>query len=462
MGLRDLLLLAILVGSVPLIYIKPFFGVLVWYWMSLMNPHLLSWNLASLPLAQVIALAMLSSMLVSREKKRFPVNDIVVLLVLFWLWMLVTTIFAFYPELAWRQWDKVWKIMLTTFAAILVLNRKPRVIALTAVAAGSLALYGIKGGVFTILTGGGYRVWGPAGSFIGGNNEIGLALVVVLPLVWCLGELREDRYSRIGAYVAVFLCFVAILGTQSRGAALGVLAMVGFLGWRSSHRGPFILFAIAMIPIALVMMPESWYDRMSTLSDYQSDASAMGRLRAWEMAFYLALDRPLIGGGFEAFGLATYAIYLPSYGIATDAHSIYFEILGEHGFVGLALFLGLMAATWRHCVRIAKQTKDREDLQWAKLLAESFQVSLFGYAITGAFLGLAYFDLFYCLVALVVGLGVVVQKELSAVEEAVEGVGRLGVEDEGRDQRGDGERKPVRGSFFARGFGWMMSWWRRL
>ncbi len=116
MGLRDIVLLITIYGSIPFILRKPFLGVLVWYWLSLMNPHLISWTLTRQPFAQIIALAMLGSLLISRtEKKQIPATPITITLAVFWFWMLVTTIFSFYPQLAWGQWDKVWKIFLTTY-----------------------------------------------------------------------------------------------------------------------------------------------------------------------------------------------------------------------------------------------------------------------------------------------------------------------------------------------------------
>lgn len=140
----------------------------------------------------------------------------------------------------------------------------------------------------------------------------------------------------------------------------------------------------------------------------------MGRLKAWEMAFNLALNRPL-GGGFETFKPATYLMYLPELGARrTDAHSIYFETMAEHGFIGLALFLLLGVFSLLTCGRIIRTTRGIAHLEWMNMLARMVQVSLVGYAASGAFLGLAYFNLYYALVAIVVGMAVVLRQELPA------------------------------------------------
>jgi len=194
MGLRDIVLLIAIYGSIPFILRKPFVGVLVWYWLSLMNPHRISWTLENQPFAYVIALTTLISLLIAKnEKKEIPWTPITITLALYWAWMLVTTVFALYPQLAWHQWDKVWKIMLTTFAAMLLLNSKQRIVALTAVSALSVGFYGFKGGFFTLATGGSNRVWGPPGSFLCGNNEVGLALVMTVPLLFFLRTLSPSK-----------------------------------------------------------------------------------------------------------------------------------------------------------------------------------------------------------------------------------------------------------------------------
>ena len=144
----------------------------------------------------------------------------------------------------------------------------------------------------------------------------------------------------------------------------------------------------------------------------------MGRINAWHFAFNLALDRPLIGGGFGAFDRRLFRIYAPEPENFHDAHSIYFEVLGEQGFVGLGLFLLLLFLAWRSGSKIIRLTKDREDMVWANNLAAMVQVSLAGYIVGGAFLGLAYFDLLYHLIAILVLTKTVINKQL---EEAGEG-----------------------------------------
>jgi probable O-glycosylation ligase (exosortase A-associated) len=127
----------------------------------------------------------------------------------------------------------------------------------------------------------------------------------------------------------------------------------------------------------------------------------MGRINAWKMAFNMARDRPL-GGGFDCFHEYTFALYAPNPEDIHDSHSIYFEVLGDHGFIGLAIFLTLGLMTWRTASWIVARAKRDREKRWLADLASMIQVSLVGYASAGAFLGLAYFDYYYTLIAIVV------------------------------------------------------------
>ncbi len=206
---------------------------------------------------------------------------------------------------------------------------------------------------------------------------------------------------RHGITIAIVLTAIAIVGSQSRGAALGVVAMGIFLWLKSRNRFFIGLVGMAAVALVFAVMPQQWFDRMASISNYQSDESAKTRINSWHMAFNLAKDRPF-GGGYECFRDAMFARYAPEPGSVADAHSIYFEVMGEHGFVGFALFLALGLMTWFTASWINKRTRRAPETRWAADLAVMIQVSLVGYATAGAFLGLAYFDFYYTLVACIV------------------------------------------------------------
>jgi len=401
---RDIVITFAILFCLVLTIRKPFVGVLTWTWLGLMNPHMLCWSFAAgQPFAQMVAAVTLGSILVhTGEKKSIPWTALSIVLAIWWVWMFVTTNFALNPTGAWQQWDKVWKIQLFVFVTMMMLTSKERINALVWVMLVSLGFYGVKGGIFTILTGGGYHVMGPASTFIGGNNEIGLALIMTIPIMRYVQLQAEATWLKHAMLASMILSFVAVLGTQSRGALVGVVAMIAYLVMKSRKKAPLILLLVLLLPVGYSFMPESWHDRMATIETYEEDKSATGRINAWWTAWYLALDRPIVGGGFETFRPWVFSLYAPNPLDSRDVHSIYFETLGEHGFVGLFLFLTLGALGLRTASRIVRETKNDPRLFWMRDLASMLYVSLIGYAVSGAFLGLAYFDYYYTLLAVIV------------------------------------------------------------
>jgi O-antigen ligase len=119
-----------------------------------------------------------------------------------------------------------------------------------------------------------------------------------------------------------------------------------------------------------------------------------------------------MGGGLRTFTPELFLEYAPDPGRFHDAHSIFFEVLAEQGYVGLLLFLVMGLATLLLASRTIRMARAREDLGWAALLAGMLQVSLVGYVVGGLFLGLAYFDLPYSLLGLVVATHGVVARQL--------------------------------------------------
>lgn len=409
--MRDIAVTFAVFASLPFILKRPWIGILVWTWLGFMNPHRMAWGFSmTMPFAMIVAVTTLTAMLFSREQKRIPWERESVVLLIFAGWMLLTTTFAVYSGPAWEQFDKVVKIQLMIFVAMILINTPERLKALVWTMALSLAFYGVKGGIFTIVHGGVYRVQGPSRTFISGNNELGLAMAMTVPLLFFLARGARHHLVRVAMYSATVLTALGAIGTQSRGALLGMAAM-GVVLWLKSRQKMMVALIGAVAVFAVVqIMPESWYARIGTIKTYDADQSAMGRINAWRMAFNLALDRPL-GGGFETFRPGMFALYAPDPTDYRDVHSVYFEVLGEHGFVGLFLFLLLVALTWRSASTIARAVKTDAERSWMADLATTIQVSLVAYLTAGAFLGMAYFDFYYSLVLIVVLLKAMLRRD---------------------------------------------------
>lgn len=416
--MRDIAIALIVFGSLPFIFKRPYIGVLMWVWMSVMNPHRLSWGFAyNFPFAAVIAGVTLAGLLVTKDPKKLPMTPVVITLLCFTGWMVVTTAAAFLPLSSLDMLQRVLKIMLMTCVTMMLIKTKEQLHYLIWVLAGSLGYYGIKGGVFTILSGGQFRIWGPEGTFIEGNNEVALAFITIIPIYYYLFLTATNKWLRYAFAASMMLLGLAALGSYSRGALLGIGAMAGFLWLKSPKKAVLGLIMAIVIPAAVAFMPAQWSERMDTIKEYKEDDSAMGRINAWTMTFNLAKDRPLTGGGFEIYDVPTFARYAPNPTDIHAAHSLYFQVMGEHGFVGLGLYLLLGLLAWRAGTRIIRTTAKRPDLKWAGTLATMLQVSMVGFAVGGAFLSLLYFDVPYYLMAMMVITDCLVQNTLKAEAE---------------------------------------------
>jgi len=165
----------------------------------------------------------------------------------------------------------------------------------------------------------------------------------------------------------LFLAFfagslIAIIFTFSRGASLGfVLSPLGSFCKREKIRHRNLIGFLGLT--GLLLVPDRWTERMWTIGSYQEDASAMGRINAWWVAINVARTH-ITGGGFEVFTPAIFLQYAPDPLDFHDAHSIYFEILGEQGFIGLTLFLMLLASAMASLRAMKKRLRRDPRYEW--------------------------------------------------------------------------------------------------
>ena len=400
--MRDVLVVGLVVWGCLLALKRPWVGVMVWTWLSIMNPHRYAFGFAfDAPLAAGAAIATLVGLAVTKDRHSPFMGAPTVWLALFTVWITLSWMVGLAPEYDYPQWNKVMKVFFMIFVALMLLRTKTHVMVLVWVCAGSLALLGAKGGFFTIVTGGAERVWGPPGSFIEDNNEFGLSLVMTIPLLRFLQLQLAVGWRRHVMTVLMLLCATAAAGTQSRGALLAISAMALVLWWRGKSRwlGGVVIVCAAVSLVAF--MPDSWSNRMSSISNYEADRSALGRISAWWTAFGIAKDY-IAGIGFNAARADLFARYSPYPDYVHAAHSIYFQVMGNHGFIGLFFFLMIFISTYLMAGRLSRFAKANPQARWCDELGAMCQVSLIGYGVGGAFLSLSYFDLQYNIMIMVV------------------------------------------------------------
>lgn len=403
--MRDAIFVLAMLLVLVLAVARPFAGILLWSWISFMNPHRLVWGPASeLPWAMMVFLATLLGCLMAGEPKRFAWNGVTVLLLVMMFGFTLTSAAALGdPAAVWTKWEHVFKVLIGLLVTAALLTDRRRIHALVWVMAISLGYYGVRGGIFAIVNGGNYRVWGPAQTMITDNNHLAAAMLVTLPLMNYLRMQSARHIVRVGLAIAMGLTLLATIASYSRGALLGLAAVTVMMWLRS--KGKFVsgIVLAGCVAGAISFMPDGWTSRMNTISTYQQDESASERLVLWGISFKLALSRPLVGAGFTGpYNQSAVDTVAPG-GPARAVHSIWFEMLGEHGFPTFLVWVGLTVAAAIYALRLQRMTRDRPELAWAHDLGRMAQVSIVAYLVSGTFLSLSYWDFYWTLLVVIAG-----------------------------------------------------------
>src|SRR5216684_4209427 len=228
-GIRDFVVLFIIIGLIPVSLKRPWHGILGWYWIAYMVPHGLTWGFArTLPVAMIVGGATLVGFILSKDRKPLPRTGTTFFMLASSVHFTLTTILAHNPELAWGKWDRVSKILLMTFVTMSLFQDRARLRWLYLVPALCLGFYGIKGVLWVLRTGGGagveiqesesMRVFGPdMGSFADANG-IGLALCMILPLLLYLSREEKRPWLKLIFQVAFGCSIISAIYTFSRGS----------------------------------------------------------------------------------------------------------------------------------------------------------------------------------------------------------------------------------------------------
>ncbi len=406
MYVRDIIFVVVFCCCLPICFFRPFFGVLMWTVVSFLNPHTFVWSLGwAYPWAAAVATATVGGALLFERNWRNLWSWEVFLIAVLWMWFTFTTVydtnlseFAEVRDDTWFRYRFVSKILLMVIVTAAVVNTRERLRWLLCVIAGSFGFLVIKAVPFIILTGGQYRVYGSNGTMVADNNDVGLALNMTLPIFFFLAKAESGYLKR--CFGILFVATIpTIFFTYSRGALLGLGAVL--IGMLMTLRQRLVLIPILLLAGAfgVFFTPDHWRERMDFSNEAAViDASARSRFNAWTYCWRLALDHPLTGGGFDAFTKTLFERYAPDASDVHGPHSIYFGVLAEHGFVGLGLYLVVVLAVFHSLFRIGKGARQTGD-EATRIYSVMLRFSLIGFLVSGAFLGRAYFDYYFTLVA---------------------------------------------------------------
>ena len=426
--MRDFVVIAIILGSIPICLVSPYAGILLWFWVTYFNPHRFTWGYAyTFPVAMAVAVPTLVGAIPAKKTMRALLTAESLLLLALWIWFTITYIHAQdIPLFAANMLDAKYemahisKILVMTFVMIVIINSKERLRNVLLVTACSLGMLALKSALFGFRVEGESRVHGPPDSFLTENNAYGLALNMALPLLFFLVRDEPRKWLRILLRILFAATVASVLLTYSRGGLLGLAAVITVLTLRSKHKtvGAFLLAATAFLVISFA--PAQWMSRMGDFASGNLDSSANMRLTSWTVAWRLSKDYPM-GGSFDAVpNVDVYRRYqprpLPDDAPSSGPHSIYFQLLGDHGFVGLGIFLLLMASCMWSLFRIRRASRQIPSARWLIVYSQMVETSILAFMVSGAFLGVVYLDVIYQMVGLTIVLKMLFRKEIQEAE----------------------------------------------
>ena len=414
--MRDLVVLLFMVGAIPLAMASANIAFLLWTWSGLVAVNFYVYGfMRSVPIVMVFAVITLAMLALGRVDgtQKFKLNRTSWLLLFLIVHGLFSALFAFdgLPR-NWELFSNMAKTVLLCVLMPMFITDRNRINLFVLLLVVSVSFHGMLDGLKFIASGGGHNAVGL--KKFGDNNHYALILLMVLPFIIYVYRYAEARLIRLISLGVFLLTFLAMIATHSRGALVTIVAVGVWIILVGKKKVSGLLMALVLSVLAFQLAPSNWFERMDTIGSANEDASFMGRVTAWKRASAIALENPVFGGGYHA-GQGAGEIYekfrykqgllgfveTPDTGYPAASHSIYFEVLGDLGFVGLILFLLCIANVFYCRYEILKIVKTRgPNYSWAEDLANFTAAGMVAYVVGGALLSAAYFELPYYLMML--------------------------------------------------------------
>ena len=438
----DLFLLSFVLAFIGAGLRRPFIFVLAYTYIDIVSPQKVSWGILShIPVSLIAFLCAFVAWFVAEDKNGTRISLRQVLLLSLLVYCGLTTQTADFPVEAAEKWAWVWKALLFAMFLPLTLRSRLRIEALTLIMVLSVGVIVIGGGIKTLAGGGGYgelRLLVNNNTGLYESSIISAVAIAVIPLALWLSRFGTvfppEWRVKAFAWALCFACALMPIGTGARTGLVCVVVLAAMILRTAKRRLLIISLMAAGAIVSIPMLPADFVARMGTIRNHQSDESASTRVAVWKWTIEFVQNRPF-GGGFDAYRQnqlqydtveASYAgdnnaalEYKPVVDKARAYHSSYFEMLGEQGYPGLAMWLVLhLLGVWQMEVLRRRFRKDStEQFGWVSPLAEALQQAQVIYLVGSTFVGIAFQPFCYMLVGLQCGLWAYIQRVKSAKPE---------------------------------------------
>ncbi|GAA0738148.1 putative O-glycosylation ligase, exosortase A system-associated [Sphingomonas japonica] len=436
--MRDLFFVAFLIAMFAAAFKRPFLLILVYAYIDIVSPQRMSYYLLnSVPISLIAVAAAVLSWAAVDDKRDVRLAWRQLLLLALLGWCAFTTGRADFPIEAAEKWGWAWKSLAFAIFLPLTLRTKLRFEAILLFIILSLGTIVIVGGLKTVFSGG--AGYGELNLIVDNNSGlfessiISAVSVGVIPIIlWLMRHgtvFPPDWRVKTFGYCLIFACLLMPIGTSAR-TGLVCVAVLGVLMLRDvKRRLPYLIGIAAVGLVALPFLPSTFTDRMSTIKSYQADASASTRLAVWKWTLDYVQEHPL-GGGFDAYrankiaynkvevtgeGANQTVTFSPEVDAGRAYHSAYFEMLGEQGWIGLALWLMIhFGGVFRMELIRRRYANAPPDEAWIAPLASALQHTHLIILIGALFVGIALNPFPYMLVGVQIGFDTYVTRRRKA------------------------------------------------
>ena len=419
---------------VPLSLVNAFGAYLLWEWTAVLSPsYYLFGFMQSVRYNLMFALITITLVFLGRLRNRdaFRMTGTTLAAMLFLLHGSICAALGYdFNPLNQEIYTGLVKSLVFCLLMPMIVTTRLRIHAMLVMLALGLGFHGTIEGAKVLATAGAYRPGGVPTSMMSDNNHLAVALVMALPILFYLFRYSARRVVKVGFMGSFALSVIAVIGTQSRGGFVALAFTGAWLIFTSRRKTLALTMVLSMSLLAALAAPSSWFDRMESIQTAERDDSFLGRVDAWRVSTVIALENPLFGGGFHA--VQTQSVWQMHRAAASRiglleardipqafkaAHSIYFEVLGDQGFVGLLLFLSFFVVALVNILNVKRMAARHPlELAWGADLASMLGVSILAFAVGGAGVSLAYFETFYVMIFLTDVLRRTMDKEVLSLK----------------------------------------------
>ena len=431
--MRDIAIFLMMLVLVPISMSSVYVAYLMWTWAGLASVSTYLYTfMAGIQYSLLFSSICLLLLFLSKDERgaQFKLNRTTIIYFIFGIHVLLCAAFAYEGQP--RNWEIATNMVKTiAFCAVMpmIITTRARMHGLVLMIAMATSYHGLVEGLKYVSSGGEHVVYGV--TKYGDNNHFAIVMIMIIPLLVYSFRYAKHPLARIGFGLTAPLMGLAVFSTQSRGGFLCLLLVSICFVFSARRKSAILGVVIIGATLISLLAPENWVDRMKTIGEADKDSSMMGRVGAWRINSAIALQNPIFGGGMHSSevpevwtrfrssdNLLSFVKNLDEQVYEVDgraAHSIYFEILGDTGFLGFFIFIGILINAIVTAREVIKLSRDGAPAtRWAGDLAGMIIISLIAFATGGALLSAAYFELPYMLFMIIQVLKIQVIKENAA------------------------------------------------